>query len=182
MAIVVAASCVPWLRHQGFFSVMLGITAVALCGFIVFTSFRALSAWLIRWQSTPSQSRWRRLISRKQLWGWGIFFLLILTVPHFMAVCGGDYKLAVVTAHQSPLFNDLLGTPVKEGWFSSGKGTLGRGTAEVPVRSEMLIHVRGKKRDGNLQVQAVKIDGVWKLNELTLELDGSGTPIDLLVK
>jgi hypothetical protein len=149
---------------------------------MVFTSFHALSAWLVRWQSTPSPSRWRQLISRKQLWGWGIFLLLISTFPHFMAVCGGDYKLAVITAHQSPLFNDLLGKPVKEGWLSEGKSTLGRGTAEVPVRSEMLIHVRGKKQDGNLRVQAIKIDGVWKLKELTLELDQSGTPIDLLVK
>jgi hypothetical protein len=180
MAIVVAASCIPWLRRQGFFSVLVGITAVALLGVMVFISFRAVSAWLVRWRSTPLQSRWRLLISRKQLWGWGIFFLLISTVPHFMAVCGGDYKLAVITAHQSRLFNDLLGSPVKEGWFSEGESTVGRGTVEVPVRSEMLIHVRGMKQAGDLRVQAIKIDGVWKLKELTLEIDKSGTPIDLL--
>jgi len=50
----------------------------------------------------------------------------------------------------------------------------------VPVRSEMLIHVRGMKQAGDLRVQAIKIDGVWKLKELTLEIDKSGTPIDLL--
>lgn len=182
MAIVIAASCIPWLLHQGFFSVLLGITAVALFGLMVFASFQALSAWMVRWQSTPSRSRWRLLISRKRLYGWVFVLSLIPTVPHFMAVCGGDYKLAVTTAHQSPQFNDLLGAPVKEGWFSEGEGTLGRGTAEVPVRSEILIHVRGTKQGGNLRVQAVKIDGVWKLKELILELDKSGTPIDLLAR
>jgi hypothetical protein len=182
IAVVVAASCVPWLRHQSFFSVLIGITAVALFAFIVFTSIHTLSAWLLRWQSVPSQSRWRLLISRKKLWGCGIFIVLILTVPHYVAVCGGDYKLAVATAHQSRQFNELLGTPVKEGWYSEGKKDVGRGTLEEPVRSEMLIPVRGKRQEGNLRLQAIKIDGVWKLTELTLEIDNSGAPVDLLVK
>jgi hypothetical protein len=116
------------------------------------------------------------------LWGWAIFVLVIATVPHFIAVSGGDYKLAVRTAHQSHQFNDLLGAPVQEGWLSEGKSTVGKGTAEVPVRSEMLIHVRGKRQGGNLRVQAIKIDGVWELKELTLELGESGTPIDLLLR
>jgi hypothetical protein len=177
MAVVVAASCIPWLSHQGFFSVLLGITVLALFGFMVFASFHALSAWQMRWQSTPAQYRWRLIITPKQLCGWAIFLLLIATVPHFIAVSGGDYKLAVRTAHQSRQFNDLLGAPVQEGWFSEGKGTL-----EKPIRSEMMISVRGKKRKGNLRVQAAKDDGIWRLTELTLEIEGSSTPIDLLNK
>jgi hypothetical protein len=36
VAIIVAASCIPWLRHQRFFSVLVAIIAVALAGIIVF--------------------------------------------------------------------------------------------------------------------------------------------------
>lgn len=45
----------------------------------------------------------------------------MLTVPHFMATSSGANKLALATAHQSAEFNELLGTPVNEGWFSEDK-------------------------------------------------------------
>ena len=42
VGIVVAASCVPWLRHQHFFSVLVGVTTLALFGLIVFGGWRCL--------------------------------------------------------------------------------------------------------------------------------------------
>jgi len=177
MAIVVVASCIPWLRHQELFSVLVGITAVALVGFMAHRSFRTLSSWHTLWQSRPAHSKWRIPISRKHLWGWVIVLVLTLTLPHFAMVFGGDYKLAVATAHKSRQFNEALGAPVREGWFSEGKGTL-----EKPIRSAMLIPVRGKKGKGNLRVQAAKDDGIWRLTKLTLELEGSSKPLDLLSK
>lgn len=166
IAIVVTLSCVPWLRHQHYFSLLIGATAIVLAGFMVFRFLLWISNWQTLRQSISGQFKWRLPISRKQLWMWVIFLVLISTVPHFVTTLSGDYRLAVATAHQSLQFNEALGAPVKEGWLSQGKSTF-----QEPIRSERLIHVSGTKRKGNLRVLALKEDGQWKLLGLTLELE-----------
>ncbi len=177
MGVVVAASCVPWLRHQHFFSVAVGVTTVALAAFMVFGAARTLSVWLKQkpQEAGSAQSgRWSQNF-RNQLLGAAFVLMLMFTVPHFMATTSGAYKLAVVTAHQSPRFREALGVPVKEAWFSEGKEEWGN-----PARAEMLISVRGRVRRGNLKALAVKDDGRWRLTELTLELTQPDERINLL--
>jgi len=113
--------------------------------------------------------------TRNLLLGAVLVIVLMFTAPHFMATMSGAYKLAVVTAHQSPQFKEALGTPVAEAWFSEGTMQLGN-----PGEAKLLIPVRGTKLSGSLRVQAIKDDGVWTLRELTLELEKPGESIDLL--
>jgi hypothetical protein len=56
VGVVVAASCVPWLRHQPFFSVLVGVTTVALFGLIVFGGARTLLAWSKQRQQADLQT------------------------------------------------------------------------------------------------------------------------------
>jgi hypothetical protein len=177
VGIVVAASCVPWLRHQPFFSVLVGLTALALAGLTVFVGARALFAWSTQKhekagsaQSGQWPPRFRHL-----LLGAALILVLMLTAPHFVATTSGAYKLAVATAHQSPQFREALGVPVSEAWFSEGTFELGD-----QGKAEMVIPVHGRTGKGTLRALAIKDGGSWRLQELTLELTQSGDHINLL--
>jgi hypothetical protein len=177
VGIGVAASCVPWLRRQPFFSVLVGVTTLALFGLIVFGGARALSASSKQkhQQADSAQSGWWSPRFRNLVLVAALLLVLILTVPHFVATTSGAYKLAVATAHQSPQFREALGVPVTEAWFSEGSFELGD-----QAKAEMVIPVRGRTRQGNLRALAIKDGGSWRLQQLTLELTQSGDRIDLL--
>jgi Cytochrome oxidase complex assembly protein 1 len=177
VAIVVAASCIPWLRRQSSFSVLVGITAIALAAFIVFRVVRALAGWSKRehQQGRSTQSAWWSPRLRNLSLGAAIILVLMFTVPHFVATAGGAYKLALATANQTPQFAQVLGAPIREAWFSEGRTEYGN-----PAKAVLTIPVTGSKQKGNLQVIATKEDGHWKLKQLTLELAGSGEQINLL--
>ena len=112
---------------------------------------------------------------RKLLLEVSIFLALIFTVPHYMVTTNGAYHLAVATAHQTPQFNEMLGAPIREAWFSDGKEVWSR-----QATAEFLIPVRGRIRNGNLRVLAIKNDRRWILKELSLELAHPDQRIDLL--
>ena len=107
--------------------------------------------------------------------GIALFVALILTVPHFVAVNSGAYKLAVATANARAEFNEALGSPIREAWFSEGTTQYGE-----QAKADLLIPVRGFRRNGNLRVQAIKDHENWKLQELILELAQPEKRIDLL--
>lgn len=177
VGVVVAASCIPWLRHLRFFSVLMFITGVVLAGFIVFGGLRALSTWLTqkRQQGDSTQSGWWSPRIRNISLGIALILVLMLTAPHCAATSSGAYKLAVATAHQAPQFTEALGAPIREAWFSEGTTEYGS-----PTKVELTIPVKGSKLKGNLRALATKEDGRWKLRKLTLELVQSGERIDLL--
>lgn len=113
--------------------------------------------------------------ARNLLAGSAVILILMLTAPHFLAVTGGAYKLAMATAHERAEFNDELGPPVREEWFSGGKTLFEKG-----AKADLLIPVQGSKRKGTLRVLAIKDQENWKLKELTLELAQPEKRIDLL--
>jgi hypothetical protein len=113
--------------------------------------------------------------TRNLLTASAFILILMLTAPYFLAVTSGAYKLAVAKAHQRAEFNDELGPPVREAWFSEGKTQFGE-----RARADLLIPVQGSKRKGALRVLAIKDQENWKLKELTLELAQPDKRIDLL--
>lgn len=113
--------------------------------------------------------------TRNLLTGSAFILILMLTAPHFLAVTSGAYKLAVATAHQRAEFNDELGLPVREAWFSEGKTQFGK-----RAKADLLIPVQGSKRKGTLRVLALKERENWELKELTLGLAQPEKRIDLL--
>jgi hypothetical protein len=110
-------------------------------------------------------------------WLIGVVLLvaLLLTLPHFIAISSGAYKLATATAHARSEFNDALGPPIREAWFSEGTTRYGE-----PTNANLRIPVQGSKRNGSLRALAIKDQGNWRLKELTLELAQPEKRIDLL--
>lgn len=176
VAVVVAASCIPWLRHQRFFSVLVAIIAVVLAGLIILAVFQAFAKWSRKEpQYGSTQSAWWTSRVRNLSLGAAVILVLMLTVPHFVATSGGAYRLAITTANQTPQFTEALGVPIREAWFSEGRTEYGN-----PAKAELTIPVTGSKQKGDLRVVAIKEGENWKLKELTLELARSGERIDLL--
>jgi Cytochrome oxidase complex assembly protein 1 len=114
---------------------------------------------------------------RKRLLGVAIILAMGFPITHLVGTGSGAYTLAVATAHKTPQFGEMLGTPIREGWFPESKFTFGE-----PWNAKLLIPVRGRLRGGNLRALAVKDGGNWKLTELTLELTQPDEHIDLLQK
>jgi hypothetical protein len=175
MGIIVVASCIPWLRHQHFFSIGVGVTAIVLAGLLVTGGVHAVSTWSKRQQSGSQPSSWLSPRLRNWLLMAVLLGLLIPVVSQFVAKSSDAYKLAVATAHQTPQFTEALGAPIREEWFSEGRTEYGN-----PTKAELTIPVKGSRGKGDLRALAIKEDGRWKLKELTLELAQSGERIDLL--
>lgn len=177
IGIIVALSCVPLIRHRWFFSLLVGTIVIGLIGFLLFGAGRALFVWANQnhRESNSTQAYGRSSRLRKFLVGAALILVLMLIVPHFAMTSSAAYKLAIATAHQSPQFTAVMGTPVKEAWFSEGKEDLG-----ISATAEMLIPVRGSIRKGNLRVLAIKNNGRWQLRTLILELTKPEEHIDLL--
>jgi hypothetical protein len=175
--LVVAASCIPWLRHQRVFSVFVAIIAIALAFLIALGVAKALPKWSRKGseQGGTPQSSWWSSRKRNLSLGTAVILVLMITAPHFIATSSGPYKLAMATANQMPQFIEVLGGPIKEAWFSEGRMEYGS-----PAKAELRIPVTGSKQNGFLQVVAIKEEGRWKLKELALELARSGERIDLL--
>ena len=175
MGIIVVASCIPWLRHQHFFSMGVGVTAIVLAGLLVASAVHAVSTWSQRQEASSQPAR--RLSPRLRNWLLLVVLLglLIPVVSQFMARSSDAYKLAVATARQTPQFTEALGAPIREAWFSEGTTEYGN-----PTKAELTIPVKGSRDKGDLRALAVKEGGRWKLKELTLELAQSGERIDLL--
>jgi hypothetical protein len=177
IAAVVAASCIPWLRHQHLFSVFVGITAIVLSLVMVFAGLRAFANWSRKaaQQVGPGQSAWLSSKLFTRLSAAVVVLLSILIISQFVATHTDAYRLAVTTARQSPQFTEELGAPIEEGWFSADKWEFGN-----PVTAELTIPVKGSKRKGSLRARAVKEESRWRLTELALELTGPSEHIDLL--
>lgn len=175
MGVIVVASCIPWLRHQHFFSIGVGATAIVLAGLLVAAAVHAAFTWSKRQQSGSQRSTWLSPKLRNWLLVAVLLGLLIPVVSQFVARSSDAYKLAVATARQTPQFTEALGAPIKEAWFSEGRTEYGN-----PARAELTIPVTGSKQKGDLQVVAIKEDGRWRLKELRLEVARSGERIDLL--
>jgi Cytochrome oxidase complex assembly protein 1 len=177
VAIVVAASCIPWLQHQRFVSVFVAIIAIVLAGLIVLGVVKAQPEWSKKGseQGGTAQSGWWSSRKRNLSLGTAVILVLMITVPHFVATSSGPYKLAMATANQMPQFTEVLGAPISGAWFSEGRTEYGS-----PAKAELRIPVTGSKQNGYLQVLAIMEAGRWKLKELTLEPARSGERIDLL--
>lgn len=92
---------------------------------------------------------------------------LLFVVPLFFAVDAmmknsDAYKLTMSTAQASPCVVSSLGSPIQTGWLMTGgieeSGAEGSANLSIPVS--------GPKGKGNLDVQAKKLDGSWRINTL----------------
>ena len=195
VAIILLASCIPWVRTQRMFSIAVGVAVVVLGFLMVFSAVSKVSDQVSDWAERPprvaslltveywverrskvASSFTAQRISKYVIFAF-VFALLLLGLPHFLATGNGAYKLAVATARQNDHFNETLGTPIKEGWSSQYSYELGEGG-----RANFSIPVQGKLRKGTLSAAAIKVHQRWELTQLKLEVEGNSESIDLLSK
>lgn len=86
------------------------------------------------------------------------------------------YAQAVTRAKADPQVIAALGSPITDGYFTSGsiQQTNGSGTAELS------IPISGPKGTGTIYLEARKSAGQWSFNKLTVEIAHPNRRIDLL--
>ncbi|MDQ6623267.1 MAG: cytochrome c oxidase assembly factor 1 family protein [Verrucomicrobiota bacterium] len=100
-----------------------------------------------------------------------------LVVFVFGALKSSDvYKTAVARAESDAAVTSALGSPIKEGWFMSGKTNVTGSTGEADIA----IPISGPKGAGTIYAVATKSAGRWTYTTLEVEVKGSGPRIDLL--
>lgn len=121
-------------------------------------------------------------------WKWcvpvAVVSLLVLVVGFIPFLLFGVFSMmkssepcqkAIAKALASPQIQAELGTPVKDGFFSSGSistaGSSGKATMDIPIS--------GPKGKGNLHLDATKSAGTWTYSTLEVTIEGKSEKIDL---
>ena len=104
------------------------------------------------------------------------FVVLVLSIVATAMKSSDVYGHALAEARRSPEVASALGSPLGEGWFTSGsidvKGPSGTADLAIPVSGP-----RGK---GTVFVEARKSAGEWSYSKLIVRVDRTGERIDLL--
>lgn len=103
-------------------------------------------------------------------------FVALLVVVVFGAMKSTDvYKEAVSRAKSNAEVAEALGTPLKEGWFLSGKTNVDGSSGEADIA----IPISGPKGSGTIYAVAEKSAGQWTYTALQVTVKDSGKRIDL---
>ena len=105
----------------------------------------------------------------------GVIFLL-LSLIFGMMKSSDAYKQAMVKVRASTAVSAALGTPIKEGYFTSGSVNVSGPSG----RAELAIPISGPKGKGTVYLEAAKSMGQWSFSKLVVEVDGAKERIDLL--
>ncbi|MFA5180922.1 MAG: cytochrome c oxidase assembly factor Coa1 family protein [Syntrophales bacterium] len=159
------------------------LTFVPLIGmFMPFVLGFKGNAWAWRNKRWESIDHFRK-VQRK--WAmWGVIMLIFSLVASAGSVfflfetlkSSEPYVMAVDKAQVSGEVQNIIGAPMKPGWWMVGNiSTEGTGG-----KAEFSIPVEGSKNKGTIFVKATKTSNKWKLDQLYLLPEGGGTSIDLL--
>jgi hypothetical protein len=99
----------------------------------------------------------------------GVSLVTLFAIPLFFAIEGmmrhsDAYKLTLNTAQASPCVTRSLGSPLETSWMTEGNIT----ESAFEGSADLSIPVKGPKGKGDLDVQAKKVNGVWKIVSLVL--------------
>jgi hypothetical protein len=106
-----------------------------------------------------------------------VAFICAIVFIVFGAMKSTDvYKTALARARSNAAVAQALGTPIKEGWFMTGKtnveGTSGEADIGIPIS--------GPKGKGTVYAVATKTAGRWNYQTLEVEVNGRPERINLL--
>ena len=162
-------------------------TYIALLMFVPFVNIVMIfllgakgSAWAWRnkkWESVEQFKAAQRKWTKAAL----LFYVLmiVLGVGIFFAVMAAmkssdAYKLAVSKLGENPDATQVLGKPLSTGMPSGSVQTSGPdGSANLS------FGVEGPNGKGTVYMDAVKVQGEWKINSLVLQQDGTDRRIDI---
>jgi hypothetical protein len=101
---------------------------------------------------------------------------LLITFVFGMIKSSDAYGEALARAKASPAVIEALGSPIKEGYFTSGSiNETGRSGD-----AELAIPISGPKGSGTIYLEAEESAGQWSFSTLQVEVEKSGERIDLL--
>lgn len=86
------------------------------------------------------------------------------------------YQQAVTRATSNPVVIEALGTPITEGFFTSGHVE----TTGPSGSAALAIPISGPKGRATIYLEASKSAGEWRFSKLVVEIAGSKQRIDLL--
>lgn len=163
-------------------------TFIALLTFIPFFGFAMPfvlgargSAWAWRNGRWDSVEHFKRVQRKWAIWG---VVLWLAAIAMFGSIFGSvfyalryseAYQLAVTKLESNTAAMSALGAPISTG-MPSGEIS----TKDTSGEAKLEFSVTGTKAKGELQVEALKKDGVWSLKVLDLKIDGRDDVIDLL--
>jgi Cytochrome oxidase complex assembly protein 1 len=113
----------------------------------------------------------------------GVFlFLLLLGFGIFALVMGAIRSSdaateSVLRAQSNPLIVQLLGSPIKEGWFVGGSINVTTDAGDA----DLSVPISGPKGEGTVYVTGHKSAGTWSYSQMLAAIEGSSEKIDLLV-
>ena len=127
------------------------------------------------WIEPPGLSK-RGKVGIGMLAATSLFVLFV--IPLFFAIDAemrnsDAYKLTMNTAQASPCVTSILGSPLKPGWMMTG----GMQESSIEGSADLNIPVRGPKGKGNLDVQAKKLNGNWRIDSLVFTHGAVGSNI-----
>lgn len=108
------------------------------------------------------------------VFGAGIFYLFKST---------GVRDEAVERARTHPAVVEALGEPIEAGWMIQGSINIhheGGDPNEPSGEADFSLPLSGPEGEGRLYVRARRFGGEWVYEELSLAVEGRGSPIDLL--
>jgi cation transporter-like permease len=139
------------------------------------------SAWAWRNGRWDSIEHFKRVQRKWAIWGTVLWLVAIAMIGGtiggvFFALRNSEaYQLAVSKLQSNAAAMSALGAPISTG-TPSGEIS----TKDTSGEAKLNFSVTGTKANGELQVEAVKKDGVWSFRVLKLKIDGRDDVIDLL--
>jgi hypothetical protein len=132
-----------------------------------FVSQPAPKGWLAR--------NWIKLLAGVFLFflllGFGIFALVMGAIRSSYAATE-----SVLRAQSSPLIVQLLGSPIKEGWFVGGSINVTTDAGDA----DLSVPISGPKGEGTIYVTGHKSAGTWSYSQMLVAIKGNSEKIDLL--
>src|SRR6266404_984925 len=105
-----------------------------------------------------------------------MLFVACIVFLVFSVIKSSDaYKVAVARAKSDQRVVAALGTPIREGMFTSGKTKVNGPSGEA----DMAIPISGPKGKATIYAVATKSEGQWSFSKLNLKIDRTGETIDL---
>ena len=104
-----------------------------------------------------------------------VIFVFVLFVVS-MVKSSDAYALAMQTARANPALTAAFGSPIEEGFFTTGNISVN----DASGKADLSIPISGSKASGTLYVKAEKSLGRWSISQMVAEVDGTGNRISLI--
>jgi hypothetical protein len=104
-----------------------------------------------------------------------LFVACIVFLVFSVMKSSGAYKIAVARAKSDQRVTAALGTPIKEGMFSSGKTNVNGPSGKADIG----IPISGPKGKATIYAVGTKSEGNWSFSTLNVKVDGTGETINL---